>query len=193
MHAIRVIIPALLMVLMEATEASAFQPLSDPIPTPIPQGNVPVNLVPVATGLVAPIYLTSAFEVSGGDEGGGRGPGPGKRGPSKLYIVDQTGKVLVMKGGVIQDMPLLDISDLLSNLSPPFPGVPPGLFPGYDERGLLGLAFHPDFANPGRPGFRTLYAAQWSKVRAAAPGSRIPLTTPRTWHGWWHGCGAHPA
>jgi hypothetical protein len=125
----------------------------------------------VATGLVAPIYLTSAFEVSGGDEG----PGPGKRGPSKLYIVDQTGKVLVMKGGVIQDIPLLDISDLLSNLSPPFPGVPPGLFPGYDERGLLGLAFHSDFTNPGRPGFRTLYTQHNVPLGRAADFPQPPF------------------
>src|SRR5262249_24873349 len=142
-------------------------------PTPIPQGNIQVELVPVATGLVAPIYLTPASSRSGGDEGGG--PGTGKPGPSKLYIVDQTGKILVMKGGVIQDMPLLDISDLLSYLSPPFPGVGPGLFPGYDERGLLGLAFHPDFANPGRPGFRTLYTMHNVPVGRAADFPQPPF------------------
>src|SRR3954447_25909240 len=93
MHAIRVVVLALLMVLMKAAGAWAFQALDDPIPTPIPQGNIQVKLVPVATGLVAPIYLTT---FPGGDEGGG--PGPGRRGPRNLYVVDQTGKVLVMKG-----------------------------------------------------------------------------------------------
>jgi hypothetical protein len=174
MHSNRVVIPALLVVLMRATEAAAFQ-LSDPIPTPIPQGNITVQLVPVATGLVSPIYLTSAFDVSAGDEGGGPGPRSNKPGSSKLYVVDQTGKVLVMKGGVIQDMPLLDISDLLSNLSPPFPGVGPGLFPGYDERGLLGLAFHPNFADPGKPGFRTLYTMHNVPVGRAADFPQPPF------------------
>jgi hypothetical protein len=170
MHTIRVVVLALLMVLMKAAGAWAFQALDDPIPTPIPQGNIQVKLVPVATGLVAPIYLTT---FPGGDEGGG--PGPGRRGPRNLYVVDQTGKVLVMKGGVIQDMPMLDISDLLSHLSPAFPGAPQGINPGYDERGLLGLAFHPNFSDPDKPGFRTLYTMHNVPVGRAADFPQPPF------------------
>src|SRR5512143_1073336 len=46
--------------LLTAPAARAFQPLTDPIPEPIPQGGIRVKLEPVATGLVAPIYLTTA-------------------------------------------------------------------------------------------------------------------------------------
>jgi hypothetical protein len=154
---------AALMLLSTVRVASAFQALTDPIPEPIPQSPIKVTLKPVVTGLVAPIYMTTAdhdFEDRDGDGHHGfedtddRGD---QRARNALYIVDQTGRVLVLKSGQIQDTPLLDISDTFSNLSPAFPGAPEGLNPGYDERGLLGLAFHPDFTRPGRPGYRTLY------------------------------------
>jgi hypothetical protein len=41
------------------------------------------------------------------------------------------------KAGTVQTTPFLDIDSLVTNTS------------GNDERGLLGLAFHPDFANNG--------------------------------------------
>ncbi|MFO1492884.1 MAG: PQQ-dependent sugar dehydrogenase [Kiritimatiellia bacterium] len=41
---------------------------------------------------------------------------------------------------------------------------------GYDERGLLGLAFHPDYENAARPGFRRFYVF-YSTVSPNAPGS----------------------
>jgi hypothetical protein len=150
--------------------ARGFQPLTDPIPSPIPQGQVSVKLEPVATGLVAPIYLTTATSKFRGGGHDGHGDGGGK-----LYVVDQTGKVLVMKGGGILDTPLLDISDLLSQLSPAFPGAPQGINPGYDERGLLGLAFHPDFSRPGKPGYRTLYTLHNVPVGAQADFPQPPF------------------
>jgi len=52
----------------------------------------------------------------------------------RLYIADKEGSVWLMKDGVRLTTPFLDISTLT--------------FPS-GERGLLGLAFHPDYANNG--------------------------------------------
>jgi glucose/arabinose dehydrogenase len=53
----------------------------------------------------------------------------------RLYVVDQIGKIWVIDGsGVKRPTPFLDISGKLVTLNP-----------NYDERGLLGIAFHEDF------------------------------------------------
>ena len=83
-------------------------PLEDPIPAPVPQSPIRVRLVPVATGLTSPIDMVVVD---------GRA--------DREFIVDQTGLVLLMKGGVIQPTPFLDISGVLAQLSPAFPGAPP--------------------------------------------------------------------
>jgi glucose/arabinose dehydrogenase len=90
---------------------------------PIQQGDVVIELETIASGLVAPIGVTHAGDGSG-----------------RLFIVEQSGQVLIVD--VIGDLlptPFLDISDRIVVLNP-----------GFDERGLLGLAFHPDYANNGR-------------------------------------------
>src|SRR4051812_40037956 len=90
-------------------------------PTPIPKGPVYVQLQPVATGLTAPGSLLSANDGTG-----------------RLFIVQQTGQVRILRNGSVAATPLLDLSSRLVPLNP-----------GYDERGLLGFAFHPDFNNAG--------------------------------------------
>ncbi|HET6569361.1 MAG TPA: PQQ-dependent sugar dehydrogenase [Rhodothermales bacterium] len=65
----------------------------------------------------------------------------------RLFVVDQVGKIwIVTADGTMLDEPFLDLSDKIVDLNP-----------GYDERGLLGLAFHPDYATNGR--FFVYYAA----------------------------------
>jgi glucose/arabinose dehydrogenase len=76
----------------------------------------------VASGLVAPVQAKSP------DDGSGR-----------LFIVDQAGKIRILAGGVLLPTPFLDVTSIM---------VP--VRPGYDERGLLGLAFHPNYAQNGR-------------------------------------------
>ncbi len=55
-------------------------------------------------------------------------------GSGRLFIVEQTGKILLLKSGSVSPEPFLDISSSVSSGS---------------EQGLLGLAFHPDYANTG--------------------------------------------
>ncbi|MBI1259312.1 MAG: glucose dehydrogenase [Chloroflexi bacterium] len=82
-----------------------------------------VQLVPVVSGLNRPLYLTGAGDNSG-----------------RLFVVEQGGKIWILKDGQKSADPFLDVSSLLSR--DVFSG-------GYSERGLLGLAFSPDFKNNG--------------------------------------------
>jgi len=104
-------------------------------PTTVPPAGIGLELK--ASGLTAPLAAVSP------DDGTGR-----------LFIVDQVGIVRILTAdGVLMDEPFLDVSSKLValNLS-------------YDERGLLGLAFHPDFKNNGR--FFIYYSAP---LKADAP------------------------
>jgi glucose/arabinose dehydrogenase len=56
-------------------------------------------------------------------------------GSERLFIVQQGGIILVMVNGQMQSTPFLDVSNLVSTDA--------------SERGLLGLAFHPKFAENG--------------------------------------------
>jgi len=119
--------------------APALGQLSDPIPEPIPDSGIRVRLKEVASGLTAPNLLTHAGDGSG-----------------RKFIVDQAGTIRILKrDNTLLATPFLDVSDRLDTLpgrneNPPTPGD--GLDPIFDERGLLGLAFHPDFDTPGAQG-----------------------------------------
>src|SRR4051812_24099751 len=82
-----------------------------------------VNLTLVAENLNSPIALVPAPDLSG-----------------RRFIVDQIGVIRILTSeGKLLDQPFLDLRDRM---------VP--LDPQYDERGLLGLAFHPGFGSNGR-------------------------------------------
>lgn len=75
-------------------------------------------------------------------------------GSGNLFIVDQVGVIkVVTPDGEMQEEPFLDLKDKI---------VP--LKEHYDERGLLGLVFHPDYASNGR--FFVYYSAP---LRPEAP------------------------
>lgn len=96
-----------------------------------------IGLRTVAEGLTAPMTAVSP------DDGTGR-----------LFIVDQTGTIRILDAnGTLQKEPFLDISSKMVKLSP-----------GYDERGLLGLAFHPDYKNNGR-----VFIYYSAPLRSSAP------------------------
>ncbi|MFM2007326.1 MAG: hypothetical protein RLZZ09_2981, partial [Pseudomonadota bacterium] len=98
----------------------------------IPKGSIAIKLRTVATGLGAPDYAVSP---------------PGDT--ARLFILEQKGLILILQNDVLLPTPALDIQSL----------VAPPLNPASlnDERGLLGLAFHPGFSSPTSPGYRTLY------------------------------------
>ena len=84
---------------------------------------IPVGLELVAEGLTAPIAIV-----------------PTNDGTDRMLIADLAGTIRVLGAdGVMLEQPFLDLT-----------GQIPELDPGYDERGLLGLALHPDYANNGR-------------------------------------------
>jgi glucose/arabinose dehydrogenase len=102
----------------------------------IPAGPT-VGLELVADGFVSPVSLVAPTD-----------------GTERRFVVDRAGLVrIITSDGVLLAEPFLDVRDRMV-----------GLMPGFDERGLLGLAFHPQFADNGR--FFVYYSAQ---LRAGAP------------------------
>lgn len=82
-----------------------------------------IGLELVAGGLTAPIALTAPADGSG-----------------RRFVVDQIGQIrIITREGRLLDAPFLDLRDRIVELEQQ-----------YDERGLLGLAFHPDYARNGR-------------------------------------------
>ncbi len=59
-------------------------------------------------------------------------------GPNRLFVCEQEGRIRILDNGKLLPQPFLDISQEVVKR------------PGYDERGLLGLAFHPDYAKNGK-------------------------------------------
>jgi glucose/arabinose dehydrogenase len=97
-------------------------PSASPTPSPIaPTTTSPdkdsFKLTLVTAGLQSPVYATYAPD-----------------GSDRLFIVEQTGRIRVLKNGQLLAAPFLDIQSLV---------VSGG------ERGLLSVAFHPDFASTG--------------------------------------------
>jgi len=96
-----------------------------------------VGLQLVADGLTSPVTLTSP-----GDDSG------------RLFVVDQAGLIrILLPDGTLRPDPFLDLRSRMV-----------ALMPGFDERGLLGLAFHPQYAANGR--FFVYYSAP---LRAGGP------------------------
>ena len=85
-------------------------------PPPPPPGSDSITLVPVATGLEQPLYLTAPA------------------GDQRLFVVEKTGRIRIVKDGVLRPTPFLDLSGAVSTGG---------------EQGLLSMAFHPEYASNG--------------------------------------------
>ncbi len=83
-------------------------------------GSVDVALTQVASGLDRPLFLTHAGDGNG-----------------RVFIVEQTGFIRILDNGSLLGTPFLDISSGFGLITS-------------GERGLLGLAFHPDYSSNGR-------------------------------------------
>jgi len=104
-------------------------------PRPVPQVNE-VGLELVASGLTSP--LATAVPPDGSN---------------RLFVVDQVGRIRIIdSSGNLLATPFLDVADRMVTL-----GIDVGGGLVFDERGLLGLAFHPDYATNGR--FFVFYTA----------------------------------
>jgi glucose/arabinose dehydrogenase len=78
-----------------------------------------IVLKQIATGLDQPVFVTHA-----GDDS------------DRLFVVQKSGAIIVLRNGKPSATPFLDISDRITASG--------------SEQGLLGLAFHPDYKNNGR-------------------------------------------
>jgi len=72
----------------------------------------------VASGLSSPVHITAP-----------------RLDPNRLFIVEQTGAIRIVKHGSLLPTPFLDLAGMVSDAS---------------EQGLLSLAFHPDYESNGR-------------------------------------------
>ena len=119
-----------------------------PIAERIGKSSIQVDLQTVASGLAAPVALV---------------PDPERVG--RLLVVDQAGVIHAIENGQLQAAPFLDVRNRLVQ--------PLGILgkfdeTDYDERGLLGFAFHPAFADPGSPGFGRVYTYTSEPVQGPA-------------------------
>lgn len=71
-------------------------------------------------------------------------------GSEDWYLVDALGYVRVFTNGMLQPTPFLDVSAEMQNSTFTGSGAPSGGASNYDERGLLSIAFPPDYATSGK-------------------------------------------
>ena len=119
-----------------------------------------VTLRQVATGLSSPVEIVNAHD-----------------GSNRLFVLEQGGRIRIIAGGVLSATPFLDLTGS-------------GLILSGGERGLLGLAFHPQYAQNGafyvyytRTGDGALTIARYlrdpANANAALPASgAVILTIP---------------
>jgi glucose/arabinose dehydrogenase len=87
-----------------------------------------IKLEPLVTGINTPLAMVQPA------------------GDSRMFIIEQNGRVKILDKGKLRPTPFLDIRSKIPNLHPDF-----------DERGLLGIAFHPKFKENGK--FYVAYSA----------------------------------
>ena len=119
---------------------------------PITNGTINILLQLVATNMAAPDYAFSP-------------PGDTHR----LFVVEQNGLLRIIQDGVLLPDSALNITN---RVQPPLVASNPN-----DERGFLGLAFHPGFTNPASPGYQTLYTYNSELIPTnTSPTYPVPTT-----------------
>jgi glucose/arabinose dehydrogenase len=92
-----------------------------PARSQVKTSDIPVQTQLITDGLSLPTAFAEPADHSG-----------------RLFVCEQEGRIRIIKNCTLLPTPFLDISDEIVKKE------------GYDERGLLGLAFHPDFAKNGK-------------------------------------------
>ena len=116
--------------------------LSEEVTAAVPKLKQAVDLQIVEDGFVSPIGVVPIPDNSG-----------------RLVVIDQIGRLWVLDAsGNKLATPFIDLTSRMVTLNP-----------GFDERGLLGVAFHPDYASNGR-----LFIYYNAPPRAGGP---TPTTT----------------
>lgn len=117
-----------------------------------------LSLAPIADNLAEPVFVT---QVPGDD--------------SRLFIIEKPGRIRIVKNGVLQETPFLDITDEVDDDS--------------SEQGMLGLAFHPNYlfngyffvnytgtsTNPQPPTRIARFQRDGANLDIADPDSKTPL------------------
>jgi glucose/arabinose dehydrogenase len=106
--------------------------------------NPRISLELVADGFTSPVALI-----------------PSNDGSQRLFVVDQTGLIWILFNGKRLETPFLDLGERVIKLNS-----------FYDERGLLGLAFHPHFATNGK-----FYVSYSAPLRAGLSSEEWDHTT----------------
>ncbi len=86
------------------------------------QTQVAVKLIEIASGFTSPVGMATPNDGTG-----------------RLFVFEQGGRIKIVKNGKVLDEPFIDVSSRLD-----------GLNIAYSEKGLLGMAFHPDYKTNGR-------------------------------------------
>lgn len=133
------------LVLIIATATAAPADAQDGLTDPVEDGGAPLALETTADGLTAPTWGTAL---------------PGHE--DHLAVTDQDGVVWSIDVNSGSKSVLLDVSDRLVSLGVAGPGT-------FDERGLLGLAFHPAYPTNG-----LLYTYTSQPVSGPADFSTMP-------------------
>ena len=107
-------LPCLLVATLACSDSTAPAPAPG---NPLQAGNLALTLAPVATGLDTPLDLTAP------------------RDEARLFVVEKTGRIRLVKNGALLSTPFLDLHDRVS---------------GGTEQGLIGLAFDPAYGSNGR-------------------------------------------
>ena len=135
----------------QSAAAAATPAASEAVPsaTPKPSPLADVAVQTVVAGLTAPVGLVAV---------------PGDA--THVVILEQTGLISLLDVTTGATTPFLDLRDRV---------VP--LRPDYDERGLLGFAFHPDFATNGR-----VFVYYGAPLRAGAAAGQDHTNTLSEFH-----------
>ncbi len=144
-------------------------PLNDPIPLRIVEGQQQISLETVSSGFISPLLAVSAPGVDG-----------------VLFVVDQVGviwRVVLSDGSKTRFFDITAGSFTAEANASDLVTLGNAGFGPFDERGLLGLAFHPNYADNGKfytyQSENVVYTADFSTI--ASEGQHNHQTVIAEW------------